>query len=495
MPTRQPENARDSLFPGAAPGGRGGVDGHGKMEHSFPSPSSSFPSFDQTSARAAEKGRPEVGDTRSSISTAMAEMNARPRKPSESEPGFAEEESGQSLAEMASADLDATLQLLADRAQYIAGASGAAIALRHAEDHNMVCRASAGSNAPELGALLSMNHGLSGACVRTRQALRCDDAQRDPRVNREVCMELGIASVVVMPIISGESVLGVFELFSGKPQAFDERDLSTLVRLSRMVETAVKHAAAAQGGGVLLETPAKDNPLNPAGGETSRHEWGNAGKAYAGDDAVEKAAVVTALTEKADVPEKPLFWSAAPHAQANARLGEEPPIMPASLKPINLQKCQVCEFPVSQGRTLCVECEEKKWRGQPELQQPIGSDREHPPAVFLGRASAIPVSGAAVAAGFENSAAGNELPASKTGPAVEIDATPRSEISRSDILRSEMIGVIPPDSPATHDRAFEDSAPFLSSALPSESWLVAHKYIFATLLVAAAIAAALAWLR
>ena len=117
----------------------------------------------------------------------------------------------------------------------------------------MVCRASAGSNAPELGALLSMEFGLSGESVRTCQALRCDDTETDPRVNREGCRQLGIASVVVMPIVMEQQVLGVFELFSGKPHAFEERDLSALQRLSEMVETAVRHAMAAQGMPVARE--------------------------------------------------------------------------------------------------------------------------------------------------------------------------------------------------------------------------------------------------
>src|SRR5579863_3208332 len=71
------------------------------------------------------------------------------------------------VALMARRDLDAALQLLAERAQYITGASGTAIALRRGEHNDMVCRAAAGSSAPDLGALLSMEHGLSGECVRT----------------------------------------------------------------------------------------------------------------------------------------------------------------------------------------------------------------------------------------------------------------------------------------------------------------------------------------
>ena len=150
------------------------------------------------------------------------------------------------MAEMARRDLDAALQLLADRAQYITGASGAAIALRRDGKNDMLCRASSGSNAPELGALLSTEFGLSGESVRTRQPLRCDDAERDVRVNREVCRQLGIASVVVMPVVNDDGVLGVFELFSGRINAFGERDLSAVQRLSEMVETAVRLAEATE---------------------------------------------------------------------------------------------------------------------------------------------------------------------------------------------------------------------------------------------------------
>src|ERR1700723_1056763 len=168
---------------------------------------------------------------------------------------FPGEDGGRSLTEMAYSDLDAALQLLAERAQYITGANGAAIALRRGEHNDMLCRASVGSNAPELGALLSTEYGLSGESVRTHKALRCDDTERDPRVNREGCRQLGIASVVVMPIVTDEQVLGVFELFSGTPRAFEERDISALQRLSEMVETAVKHAVASEAL-AMIEEPA-----------------------------------------------------------------------------------------------------------------------------------------------------------------------------------------------------------------------------------------------
>ena len=313
-------------------------------------------------------------------------------------PRFPGEDSGRSLAEMAYSDLDAALQLLAERAQYITGASGAAIALRRGQHNDMLCRASIGSNAPELGALLSMEYGLSGESVRTRQVLRCDDAERDPRVNREGCRQLGIAAVVVMPIVSEQQVLGVFELFSGRPHVFAERDVSALHRLGEMVETAVKHAVAVE--------------IMPAAGEpagTATQPWLHAIATETVEMVKVEAAPVQSVVSmllpdvvqapahlpqlepeitKLDItkleiaktdaetktetgtklepaPKKPLFWSAVMQTQASAgRTDEADASISVPLVLRNLQKCKACGFPVSQGRTFCVECEEKKWRGQ-----------------------------------------------------------------------------------------------------------------------------------
>jgi len=132
--------------------------------------------LDQSSSQAA----PETAWPNRAPAESSSPLPATSREPL----GFPGDDGGKSLIEMAERDLNATLQLLAERAQYITGASGAAIALR--EGGEMICRASAGPSAPELGAHLQVNSGLSGESVRTRQTLRCDDAETDPRVNREM---------------------------------------------------------------------------------------------------------------------------------------------------------------------------------------------------------------------------------------------------------------------------------------------------------------------
>ena len=160
-----------------------------------------------------------------------------PDADSPTEVRFPAEDGGRSLSQMAERDLGATLQLLAERAQYITGSTGAAIALRDRDE--LVCKASAGESAPGVGTMLQVNSGLSGESVRTGQTLVCEDAATDGRVNRESCHALGIASVVVMPLLRDGAVMGVFELFSDQPHAFGERDLMALERLVSMVHTAL----------------------------------------------------------------------------------------------------------------------------------------------------------------------------------------------------------------------------------------------------------------
>jgi hypothetical protein len=58
---------------------------------------------------------------------------------------------------------------------------------------------------------------------------------------------VGIASVVVMPLVQGNEVIGVFELFSDKAHVFQGRDITALERMGAMVFTVLEQAMAAHG--------------------------------------------------------------------------------------------------------------------------------------------------------------------------------------------------------------------------------------------------------
>jgi len=143
--------------------------------------------------------------------------------------------------------LDVVLNEIVEQACLATGATGAAIALMRGEE--MVCRASSGGIAPELGTRLDMNSGLSGACVRTRNIQCCEDALTDPRADAEVSRQLGVRSVVVVPLSSDGELIGIFEIFSPRPAAFGDRDLRTLEVLA---ERILKNARARQSSLVSI---------------------------------------------------------------------------------------------------------------------------------------------------------------------------------------------------------------------------------------------------
>lgn len=134
--------------------------------------------------------------------------------------------------------LDEVLQLVAERAQSITGADGIAIAL--AEEDEIICRASVGTMAPDRGMRLDSKAGFSGACFRTARIIRCDDAEKDPRVNLEACRRLGTRSMVAVPLLGQQSVVGLLEAFSTEPFGFNDGDVRSLNLLAELILAALK---------------------------------------------------------------------------------------------------------------------------------------------------------------------------------------------------------------------------------------------------------------
>jgi TPR repeat protein len=162
-------------------------------------------------------------------------------------------------------DLAGVLQLLAARSQTLVQASGAAIALVDKDPAFLVCRASAGPDAPPVGARLQSGSGFSGECVRSGTLLRCDDADTDTRVDRESCRALGIRSMLAVPIRVGEKTIGILEVFSAQSNAFDDSDSRVLQRLGETVLAAVNRAARAESLPELQTDTPSQNFATPPG--------------------------------------------------------------------------------------------------------------------------------------------------------------------------------------------------------------------------------------
>jgi len=134
-------------------------------------------------------------------------------------------------------DLEPAISAITERAQHLTGATGAAIALRRGDE--IVCRARTGRTAPDLGVRLQTDAGISAEAVRSGEIMLCHDAERNPRVDLASCRRLGVRSILVSPLRHYRRTLGVFEVLSSSPGAFDDRDVATMQLLSSMMVAAI----------------------------------------------------------------------------------------------------------------------------------------------------------------------------------------------------------------------------------------------------------------
>lgn len=253
------------------------------------------------------------------------------RYPTFDQIGTPAEDGRKSATAMAERDLEATLQLLAERARYLTGASGVSIGLRSGS--LVVCQAGSGPLALQPGSQFSVDTGLAGESLHLRQILRCDDVGKGRNRSEESWQELGVRSVMVGPLLRDGEAVGVFELLAKRADAFEERDVAMLQRLSEMVLTALGHfdaasPALAKASSSKLETP----PVS---------QTRTAEQVPAVETPAISAVPATASPEFLIVPV----------------LDSDPPELEQS-SVFKVQRCQACGFPVSESRTLCLDCEE-----------------------------------------------------------------------------------------------------------------------------------------
>src|SRR5439155_3010299 len=105
-------------------------------------------------------------------------------------------------------DLEPAINVIAERAQTLTGATGAAIALR--KGNEIVCRARSGRTAPDVGIRLQTDSGISADCVRTGEVVLCHDAEMNPQVDLAACRRLGVRSILAAPLRHFRRTLGVF---------------------------------------------------------------------------------------------------------------------------------------------------------------------------------------------------------------------------------------------------------------------------------------------
>jgi len=220
-------------------------------------------------------------------------------------------ETDSSLMATAERDLRASLELLADRMQYLTAASAATIAVR--KGPKWLCRASAGPMATRLGLPLRTDLTVLNQSINNQQIICCNNTRNATRADGASYRELGIKALMIMPLMRDSEAVGMLELLANRTDAFNDHDGETLEHLSVMVLTAIESA-----------------------------------------DATERALSEIAGTQELELAVDVISPPVADNAPAKASVDDVSKV----------RHCESCGFPVSDGRQLCLDCEEA--RTQPD---------------------------------------------------------------------------------------------------------------------------------
>jgi len=156
----------------------------------------------------------------------------------------------QSEIARAGLDLDVVTDLVARLSLDLTRADGAAVGL--IEGGVLVRRAAVGPLAADLGAGMPIGPDLPGPGLRPGEVLRCEDAEADPRVDREACRRAGVRSLVAVPLNHGGAAVGVLAVLAAGPRRFAGREVRTLQVLAGLSGAAMDQAAESAGKQALL---------------------------------------------------------------------------------------------------------------------------------------------------------------------------------------------------------------------------------------------------
>jgi diguanylate cyclase (GGDEF)-like protein/PAS domain S-box-containing protein len=142
----------------------------------------------------------------------------------------------------AGSDLQAVMQLIAERSQAITGADGAMVNLI---DGDMLhTRAVSGIAAGVFDTRRPLATSVARYAIESGQPLLIEDAPSDPRINQDLRSKVGDRSLICVPLFRGAEVIGTLNVMSqSETERLGEDQRQTMEILSVVLSAAVSRAA------------------------------------------------------------------------------------------------------------------------------------------------------------------------------------------------------------------------------------------------------------
>ena len=137
-------------------------------------------------------------------------------------------------------DPDAVMGVVVNHVMELTHADGAVLEMVREEEIHY--HTAAGSLKAHAGTVFDIEGSLSGECVKTRQVLISDDTETDPRVNTEISSVTGSRSLLVIPLVHEDVVIGVLKVVSTRKRAFDDLDSYSLQLMAGFIAASLAQA-------------------------------------------------------------------------------------------------------------------------------------------------------------------------------------------------------------------------------------------------------------
>ncbi len=101
---------------------------------------------------------------------------------------------------------------------------------------------------------LRIDEGIVGAVIRTRQPIAVEDVRTDPRYRfKEMADREGLVSMLSVPLIVRDRVIGVMNCYTGQPADFPPQQVALFSTLANQTALAIENARLSANAAVMRE--------------------------------------------------------------------------------------------------------------------------------------------------------------------------------------------------------------------------------------------------
>ncbi len=143
--------------------------------------------------------------------------------------------------EQAEFDVEEVVLGILDRARTLLGATAASVGIIEGDEIVYKYRTGPGR---ESGVAIHTPRraSLSGICADSGEAVYCADSEIDARVDKNACRQQGLRSMIIAPLRHRGEVVGVLNVNSPEPRAFNANDVRTVELVAGAISAAYGHA-------------------------------------------------------------------------------------------------------------------------------------------------------------------------------------------------------------------------------------------------------------